>query len=100
MKALEGAFNQEKAFVWGLLRDCEIFVYLWITFGLVIIHTTAAQVTMMHWTQRSGSSDSSGGQHIEHIIRRILPIQLVTLYHLYFSPERDQLSTDGWMLQI
>ena len=69
-------------------------------FGLVIIHTTAAQVTMMHWTQRSGSSDPSGGQHIEHIIRRILPIQLVTLYHLYFSPERDQPGTDGWMLQI
>ena len=62
--------NPEKAFVWGLLRDCEIFVYLWIIFGLVMIHihTTAAQVTMMHWTQRSGSSDSSGGQHIEHII--------------------------------
>ena len=27
VKALVGAFNQEKALVWGLLRDCEIFDY-------------------------------------------------------------------------
>ena len=58
MKALVGAFNQEKALVGGLLRDCEIFGNIRITF----VSSTNLHVPLLHGGVES-VPDIAGGGH-------------------------------------